>query len=144
MSCCAAAVGLHFELSCVYMHTCIILRALATDSYVPPFWVPFHTEAVKCCHNNLVLQHFGASTIHRFILHSEDDFAFERVLIGVQQLAEVARGSVGAVEAPPMEKLLACVRNIRQVAQLLQQPGRRFKGPHGHEAAAVCIQAHWR
>lgn len=62
----------------------------------------------------------------------------------VQQLGEVARVSVGAVEAPPMEKLLACVRNIRQVAQLLQQPGRRFRGPTGHQAAAVCIQAHWR
>ena len=62
----------------------------------------------------------------------------------VQQLAEVARASVGAIEAPPMEKLLACVRNIRQVALLLQQPGRRFKGPAGPEAAATYIQAHWR
>lgn len=43
-----------------------------------------------------------------------------------------------------MEELLGCVRNIRQVAMLLQQAGRRFKGPHGHQAAAVCIQAHWR
>lgn len=63
---------------------------------------------------------------------------------GMQQLARVARASVGAGEGPPMEELLACVRNIRQVAMLLQQAGRRFKGPQGGEAAAVCIQAHWR
>ena len=62
----------------------------------------------------------------------------------VQQLAEVAKASVGESAAPPMENLLACVKNIRQVALLLQQPGRRFKGPAGPEAAAVCIQAHWR
>ena len=43
-----------------------------------------------------------------------------------------------------MENLLACVKNIRQVALLLQQPGRHFKGPAGQEAAAICIQAHWR
>ena len=62
----------------------------------------------------------------------------------MQQLAKVAGASVGAVEPPPMEDLLACVKNIRQVAMLLQQPGRRFKGPLGHQTAAVCIQAHWR
>ena len=62
----------------------------------------------------------------------------------MQQLAQVAGASVGAAEPPPMEDLLACVKNIRQVAMLLQQPGRRFKGPLGQQAAAVCIQAHWR
>lgn len=62
----------------------------------------------------------------------------------VQQLGEVARESIGKSAPPPMEDLLACVKNIRQVALLLQQPGRRFKGPAGRQAAAVCIQAHWR
>ncbi len=62
----------------------------------------------------------------------------------LQQLGEVARDSIGDSAPPPMEDLLACVKNIRQVALLLQQPGRRFKGPAGLQAAAVCIQAHWR
>ena len=62
----------------------------------------------------------------------------------MQQLAEVAGASVKAGAPPAMEALLACVKNIRQVALLLQQPGRRFKGPTGLQAAAVCIQAHWR
>jgi len=62
----------------------------------------------------------------------------------LQQLGEVARDSIGDSAPPPMEDLLACVKNICQVALLLQQPGRRFKGPAGPQAAAVCIQAHWR
>ena len=62
----------------------------------------------------------------------------------VQQLGEVARESIGKSAPPPMEDVLACVKNIRQVALLLQQPGRRFKGSAGPQAAAVCIQAHWR
>ena len=62
----------------------------------------------------------------------------------LQQLGEVARESMGKSAPPPMEDLLACVKNIRQVALLLQQPGRRFRGPAGPHAAAVCIQAHWR
>ena len=62
----------------------------------------------------------------------------------LQQLAGVATAGLGAGAPPPMEEVLACVTNIHQVALLLQQPGRRFKGPAGPEAAAVCIQAHWR
>ena len=62
----------------------------------------------------------------------------------MQHLADVARASAKEGVPPAMEALLGCVKNIRQVALLLQQPGRRFKGPAGADAAAVCIQAHWR
>ena len=51
---------------------------------------------------------------------------------------------MGWGQAPGVEEVLSCVKNIRQVAMLLQQPGRRFKGPQGPNLAAICIQAHWR
>ncbi|DBA85977.1 TPA: hypothetical protein ACH3X1_005515 [Trebouxia sp. C0004] len=81
------------------------------------------------------------------ILHLEGicaEYAVPLVVVDGKQLGEVARDSIGKSVPPPMEDLLACVKNIRQIALLLQQPGRRFKGPAGPQAAAVCIQAHWR
>lgn len=67
----------------------------------------------------------------------------------LQLLVEVAQHStaqhsMGWGQAPGVEEVLSCVKNIRQVAMLLQQPGRRFKGPQGPNLAATCIQAHWR
>lgn len=52
--------------------------------------------------------------------------------------------SMGLGEPPGMEDVLGCVKNIRQVGMLLQQPGRRFRGPEGKDMAATCIQSHWR
>ncbi|DBA72938.1 TPA: hypothetical protein ACH3X2_009891 [Trebouxia sp. C0005] len=72
------------------------------------------------------------------------EYAVPLVVVDGKQLGEVAKESIAKSAPPPMEDLLACVKNIRQVALLLQQPGRRFKGPAGSQAAAVCIQAHWR
>jgi hypothetical protein len=47
-------------------------------------------------------------------------------------------------QMPQMDALLACVTNIQEVAEVLQMPGRRFRGPNGQAAAATCIQAHMR
>ena len=45
---------------------------------------------------------------------------------------------------PPVEKLLACIVNIQEVAAVLRLPGRRFAGPQGKTAAATTIQAYAR
>lgn len=43
-----------------------------------------------------------------------------------------------------LESLLACIENIQEVAEVLQRPGQRFKGPSGRDAAAVVIQTFQR
>ena len=72
--------------------------------------------------------------------------AFLRLLQLLVEVAQhsTAQHSMGMGQLPGIEEVLSCVKNIRQVAMLLQQPGRRFKGPRGADLAATCIQAHWR
>ncbi|KAK9811483.1 hypothetical protein WJX72_004683 [[Myrmecia] bisecta] len=65
-------------------------------------------------------------------------------IVDGKALAEVAAFSTAHNEAPLMEDLLVCLRNIRDVADILRQPGQRFKGPNGHTEAVVLIQAHFR
>lgn len=43
-----------------------------------------------------------------------------------------------------LESLLACIENIQEVAEVLQKPGQRFRGPGGRDAAAVAIQTYHR
>lgn len=43
-----------------------------------------------------------------------------------------------------VEKLLLVLENRDEVWDLMCQPGRRYKGNGGHQAAAVCIQTCWR
>ncbi|NJR43377.1 MAG: hypothetical protein HC767_12660 [Akkermansiaceae bacterium] len=43
-----------------------------------------------------------------------------------------------------LESLLSCIENIQEVAEVLQRPGQRFKGPSGRDAAAVVIQTYQR
>ena len=47
-------------------------------------------------------------------------------------------------QLPQMDEVLACLHNIQQLAVLLREPGRRFRGPSGEDDAAMLIQAHWR
>lgn len=55
-------------------------------------------------------------------------------IINGRQLAELSMRSMGMDGEPvAMEDLLSCVKNIQQVAAVLQQPGRRYKGPGGTE-----------
>ena len=50
----------------------------------------------------------------------------------------------GGIGLPPVDKLLACIENIQEVAAVLRMPGRRFAGPHGRHAAATIIQTYAR
>ncbi|RXN18242.1 IQ domain-containing H isoform X1 [Labeo rohita] len=43
-----------------------------------------------------------------------------------------------------VEKLLSVLENRDEVWDLMCQPGQRYKGIEGHQAAAVCIQTCWR
>ncbi len=43
-----------------------------------------------------------------------------------------------------VEKLLSVLENGDEVWDLMCQPGQRYKGIDGHQAAAVCIQTCWR
>jgi hypothetical protein len=57
-----------------------------------------------------------------------------------KKLAELC-AETGGVGMPPVERLLACIHNIQEVAAVLWLPGRRFQGPQGRHAAATAIQA---
>lgn len=68
----------------------------------------------------------------------------------VLQLGQEAAGAVaactGGQDPPPLavERLLGCIENIQEVAEVLQRPGQRFRGPNGTAAAVVLIQAFMR
>ncbi|GMH38300.1 hypothetical protein BSKO_06184 [Bryopsis sp. KO-2023] len=71
-------------------------------------------------------------------------YAVPIALIDGKTIAEAANATLVAGEPCPMEELLACISNIQEVALILKQPGRRFKGIHGKQEAALMIQAHYR
>ena len=62
----------------------------------------------------------------------------------LQALASLATSSTAKGKLPLMEDLLVCLYNIQEIAALLREPGRLFKGPEGQAAAATLIQACWR
>lgn len=62
----------------------------------------------------------------------------------LQRLAETAADAMALGVLPQMDEVLACLHNIQQLAVLLREPGRRFRGPSGEDDAAMLIQAHWR
>lgn len=72
--------------------------------------------------------------------------AGRRVLELGEEAAEAAAAAGGARPPPPLsiERLLACIENIQEVAAVLQRPGQRFRGPNGPAAAVVVIQAFMR
>ena len=67
-------------------------------------------------------------------------YAVPLAIINGKQLAELSMESMAMGGEPvPMEDLLSCVKNIQQVAAVLQQPGRRYKGPGGTSAVRPYI-----
>ncbi|GLI64066.1 hypothetical protein VaNZ11_007230 [Volvox africanus] len=71
-------------------------------------------------------------------------YAVPLAVVNGKSLADLAEQVATAGYQPAMEDLLVCLTNIQEVAALLKQPGRRFLGPAGREAAAQIIQAHYR
>ncbi|GFR40108.1 hypothetical protein Agub_g662, partial [Astrephomene gubernaculifera] len=71
-------------------------------------------------------------------------YAVPLALVNGKSLADLAMQVAHAGYQPAMEDLLVCLTNIQEVAALLKQPGRRFLGPGGEEAAAVLIQSQYR
>ncbi|KAG2448854.1 hypothetical protein HYH02_006205 [Chlamydomonas schloesseri] len=65
-------------------------------------------------------------------------------VVNGKSLADLAIQVASAGYAPAMEDLLVCLTNIQEVAALLKQPGRRFMGPGGADAAAQLIQSFYR
>ncbi|XP_051726460.1 IQ motif-containing protein H isoform X1 [Ctenopharyngodon idella] len=66
----------------------------------------------------------------------------ERLAACVQSSELDWRGSRGW--CTHVEKLLSVLENRDEVWDLMCQPGQRYKGNGGHQAAAVCIQTCWR
>ncbi|GLC34485.1 hypothetical protein PLESTB_001256000 [Pleodorina starrii] len=71
-------------------------------------------------------------------------YAVPLAVVNGRSLADLAQQVAGAGYQPAMEDLLVCLSNIQEVAALLRQPGRRFLGPGGRDAAALLIQAQYR
>ncbi|KXZ47062.1 hypothetical protein GPECTOR_38g299 [Gonium pectorale] len=82
-----------------------------------------------------LLQHLGALC---------EQYAIPLAIVNGKSLADLAIQVANAGYQPAMEDLLMCLTNIQEVAALLKQPGRRFLGPGGQDAAAQLIQAHYR
>ncbi|KAG2501161.1 hypothetical protein HYH03_000976 [Edaphochlamys debaryana] len=82
-----------------------------------------------------LLQHLGALC---------QQYAVPLAVVNGKSLGDLAVQVASAGYQPAMEDLLVCLSNIQEVAALLKQPGRRFLGPGGAEAAAQKIQAHYR
>uniref|UniRef100_A0A673L831 IQ motif containing H n=1 Tax=Sinocyclocheilus rhinocerous TaxID=307959 RepID=A0A673L831_9TELE len=77
------------------------------------------------------------------------DFAVPLARVCGEQLAAcVQRGELdwrdGRGRCTHVEKLLSVLENRDEVWDLMCQPGQRYKGIEGHQAAAVCIQTCWR
>ncbi|TRZ03520.1 hypothetical protein DNTS_030875 [Danionella cerebrum] len=66
----------------------------------------------------------------------------ERLAAGVQSGELDWRGAWGRIAH--VEKLLSLLENRDEVWDLMCQPGQRYKGSGGHQAAAVLIQSCWR
>ncbi|EFJ52332.1 hypothetical protein VOLCADRAFT_102998 [Volvox carteri f. nagariensis] len=71
-------------------------------------------------------------------------YAVPLAVVNGKSLADLAEQVGAAGYQPAMEDLLVCLTNIQEVAALLKQPGRRFLGPGGRDAAAQLIQAQYR
>ncbi|KAK1784921.1 hypothetical protein P4O66_018355 [Electrophorus voltai] len=69
----------------------------------------------------------------------------ERLAVLVQSGELAWGGGAGAVgHYRGVERLLSALENREEVLELVRQPGRRYKGEGGWQAAAVRIQACWR
>ena len=66
------------------------------------------------------------------------------VVVDGKSLADLGVAAQDGRMVPQLPDLLSCVKNIQEVSGLLKEPGRRFRGPAGTEAAALQIQAHFR
>jgi hypothetical protein len=72
-------------------------------------------------------------------------YAVPLAIINGKQLAELSEESMArGGEVVPMEDLLGCIKNIQQVAAVLQQPGRRYKGPTGPSEVRELSALLWR
>jgi hypothetical protein len=71
-------------------------------------------------------------------------YAVPIAIVDGKSLAELAQGVVAAERQPALQDLLLCLQNIQEVGSMLRQPGRRFQGTGGPEAAATAIQSAWR
>ncbi|KAG1656325.1 hypothetical protein FOA52_006656 [Chlamydomonas sp. UWO 241] len=71
-------------------------------------------------------------------------FAVPIAVVDGKSLAELAQGVIAAERQPALQDLLLCLQNIQEVGSLLRQPGRRFRGQGGTDAAATAIQSAWR
>lgn len=94
------------------------------------------------------LQHYclSSGSIGFFLEHTEkllQDYAVPLAIINCKKLAEVA-SDFKLHKNPTKRDILSVMENPLTVAEILNRPGQRYKGPGGAEVAATKIQAAWR
>ncbi|KAK2917794.1 hypothetical protein Q8A73_004540 [Channa argus] len=73
------------------------------------------------------------------------DFAVPLAKVIGERLVELGHNlNIGWRKVPPVISLLSVLENWEEVLDLVLQPGQRYKGEGGTEAAAILIQSCWR